>query len=630
MTKIFRDSRRLLSRFALAIFIIIVMCGSTVVANAQTTVTDEQSFINAINSTETEIIVENDITLTREYQITRNLTIKSTENATLNWSGAANRTMFTVNNNANFTLEDITLDGKGLYATLVEVKGSTFTMNDGAVLKNVLSNGSNRAVTIGNVSDPSLVGTFNMNGGLITGVSLDAVVICYYGTINMGGSATISENSAYGVGIITSTLNMTGNAAISNNTATRAGMGVLAGYDSVINMGLQAGDAPRISGNTSTTNYGGGAYLVDSELNMDFGASIAGNTAETMGGGVALNRSTLIMNGNAKVSNNTTRQGVGGGILANNSTVDLSDNAAVFGNSVMADDGNGGGIYLQNAPSLLTISDKVKVYDNNAAFGAGIFLHVETELQMSGGAVSTNIATLDGSGIYSRGKATISGGVVDDNRTVSGNGGGIYLTSEGSATISGSSITNNSAPNGYGGGVYSEITQDYSTLSTDSGTRFYGNRASTAYTPPENALELYPHIQFASVSIGDHPLNNYDINVTDAEVLMFNVTYASNGGTGHFVGPYTIPSHTVMILSPEEAGITRAFHTFIVWNTAPDGSGQSYAPGDTMVLNNNVTLYAQWNVELAWFWGILLALILGLVIIMTCFCFRGRRCQGVS
>ncbi len=623
MLKTSGGSRSALGRFALAICICILMCGASV-AKAETVVTDEQGFINAINSTETVIVVANDITLTREYQITRDLTIKSSSGATLTWGGTPYTKTFTVENNVHFTLEDIALDGNGIYVILVKVYGATFSMNDGTVLKNVLGSSAGKAVLIGDGLAPEVGGTFNMNGGLITGVSIDSPVLCYYGTINMSGNASISENEAPAISMIGAALNMTGNAAISNNTTSRTGAGVLAGAKSVINMGLYEGDTPHISGNTSTSNYGGGLHLDQSSLNVGASAWISNNTAETMGGGVLLNRSTLTMHGNARVSGNTSRQGVGGGIFATRSTVHLTDNAAVFGNAVMADDGRGGGIYLQSTPSLLTIADAAAVYDNKAAYGAGIFLHVETEMQMSGGAVRDNVANLDGGGVYICGKATISGGVADGNRTVNGNGGGVYLTGEGIAAISAAAVTNNLAPNGNGGGIYSEISPDFTNLSTDNGTWFYGNRASVAYTPPEDALALYPHIRFASTSIADHPLNHYDINFTDSEVLLFDVTCENNGGEGHYVGSPTAPSHTVRIRSAEEVGITRNGFVFSGWNTEPDGSGQSYRPGDTMVLNHNLTLYAQWNAGLAWLWVLLLALILGFVLLMT-YCYANRR-----
>ncbi len=619
-----------ISKIIFGIFILVIICCSiagSLTAKAETIVTDEQSFNNAMNSTETVIVVANDITLTREYQITRDLTIKSTAGVTITWGGAAYKKIFTVSANAHFAFENIILDGNGMAVILVKVYGATFTMNEEAVLKNVLGSSAGKAVLIGDASEPDTGGTFNMNGGLITGVSVDSPVLSYYGTINMSGNSLISDNNAHAIGMITSTLNMTGNSAITNNITPRTGAGVLAGYGSIINMGLHEGDTPSISGNTSTSNYGGGLYLVESELNMGFGASISGNTAETMGGGVALNKTILNMSGIAKVNGNITHQGVGGGIIvANGSIVNLSDNAAVFGNSVMAEDGRGGGIFLKDASSLLTISENAKVYDNKSAFGAGVFLQDETEMQMSGGAINTNVADLDGGGVYSHGNITISNGAVDGNRTVSGNGGGIYVASEGNAVISGSAITNNNALNGYGGGIYSEISEDYSNLSTDIRAWFYGNRASVAYTPPENALELYPNIRFASPSIGEHTLNNYDINFTATEILMFNVTYDSNGGKGHYSGPDITPSHTVMILSPEETGITRPNHTFKGWNTAPDGRGQSYEPNETLVINNNVTLYAQWTFDFAWLlWLIALVMVLT-IIMMFWFCSVKHRC----
>ena len=35
--------------------------------------------------------------------------------------------------------------------------------------------------------------------------------------------------------------------------------------------------------------------------------------------------------------------------------------------------------------------------------------------------------------------------------------------------------------------------------------------------------------------------------------------------------------------------------TFMGWNTKPDGTGTSYAPGSTFALSDNITLYAQWS-----------------------------------
>ncbi len=628
-----RKKNRLIKR-AFVIFLLsagMFCCmGGIPAASAEIIVTDEQGLIDAINSSETMIVVANDITVTKPRQITRELTIKSSAGATLLWGGPARGTLFTVvGSNAHLTLEDITLDGNGAYVSLVTVSGATFTMQDGAVLKNLLSDGRNRAVTVGKHGDPDVGGTFHMKGGLITGVSLDAVVLVASGTVYMSGSASVSDNDGYGFALLGSTLNMEDKATISHNTAVRTGVGVLAGEGSVINMGLKEGDAPSISHNTSTIYYGGGIYLVDGELNMAFDASISHNTAETMVGGVGLNRSILTMQGNAKISGNTTRLGAGGGIYASRSEVHLSDAASVFGNSVTADDGKGGGIYLQNDLSLVTMSGTSAVYGNNAAYGGGLYLNVETKLEMSGGRISANVAGTEGGGVLSHGAVTLSGGVVDGNRTVLGHGGGFYLAEAGNAVISAASvITNNSAPNGHGGGIFTESAGEYGNLSTDRGTRFSGNRASIAYTPPENALEKYPNLLFASPSIGDHPLNNYDINFSGTQVLTFHVEYVSNGGTGHYVQGGITPSYTEMLLPLEATGISRAGYRFAGWNSEPDGSGHSYAPGDTVTVYQPWTLYAQWTPPFPLFWCIFLSVLIFifLVILMVLCCGEPRYC----
>lgn len=45
-----------------------------------------------------------------------------------------------------------------------------------------------------------------------------------------------------------------------------------------------------------------------------------------------------------------------------------------------------------------------------------------------------------------------------------------------------------------------------------------------------------------------------------------------------------------------ESGFSREGYAFIGWNTAADGSGEAYQPGDEFTLPpNGATLYAQWE-----------------------------------
>jgi len=78
----------------------------------------------------------------------------------------------------------------------------------------------------------------------------------------------------------------------------------------------------------------------------------------------------------------------------------------------------------------------------------------------------------------------------------------------------------------------------------------------------------------------------------------FSVSYAGNGSDGGSVpvdasSPYDYTT-TVTVLG-NTGSLTRTGHTFAGWNTASDGSGTGYAGGDTFIIAEDTTLYAQWT-----------------------------------
>ncbi|MBV9492601.1 MAG: IPTL-CTERM sorting domain-containing protein [Acidobacteria bacterium] len=82
------------------------------------------------------------------------------------------------------------------------------------------------------------------------------------------------------------------------------------------------------------------------------------------------------------------------------------------------------------------------------------------------------------------------------------------------------------------------------------------------------------------------------------EFTKYAVTYNGNGNTGG--APPTDnphgPGETVTVLGP--GSLTRTGYTFAGWNTANDGSGTTYAPGNTFTMPaNDVTLYALWTIN---------------------------------
>ncbi|MCL2152172.1 MAG: S-layer homology domain-containing protein [Oscillospiraceae bacterium] len=84
----------------------------------------------------------------------------------------------------------------------------------------------------------------------------------------------------------------------------------------------------------------------------------------------------------------------------------------------------------------------------------------------------------------------------------------------------------------------------------------------------------------------------YDITVV-REPVRFKVTYNANGGTGAdkevvvFEGDdYVVEDNT---FTPPTG------YRFGGWNTAPNGTGTAYAPGNEIIISGDVILYAQWT-----------------------------------
>lgn len=79
-----------------------------------------------------------------------------------------------------------------------------------------------------------------------------------------------------------------------------------------------------------------------------------------------------------------------------------------------------------------------------------------------------------------------------------------------------------------------------------------------------------------------------------AIVVECTVTYDANGGEGETIdmfSPY-IQNGIAFVVDNE---FTRDGYTFKEWNTKADGTGTSYAEGDTFDITENVVLYAIWE-----------------------------------
>ena len=126
------------------------------------------------------------------------------------------------------------------------------------------------------------------------------------------------------------------------------------------------------------------------------------------------------------------------------------------------------------------------------------------------------------------------------------------------------------------------------------------NANSSAVTIPITAAMLHnadgSYTETATASAGD--VINYVNGVWGGEEpTELTVTFEANGSAEYPVEG-TMPSQTVTAKKDTALNansFTREGYNFLNWNTAADGTGDSYADGATVNLTENTTLYAQWE-----------------------------------
>lgn len=258
-------------------------------------------------------------------------------------------------------------------------------------------------------------------------------------------------------------------AILENNKAAQFGSGILA----INGVEITMEDGAVIRNNTNR-NYelGGGILLGNGSIFAMNGGEISGNTANG-GGGVAIIGSTMVMNG-GKISNNSTYKTTGQGSYG--AGVYVADYANASGGDILFKPkpasfemnggkitGNkaldyGGGILTfpqQGEKITININKNGEISENQVTKGSdgaiAAFFGV-TELNVNGGTLTKNSAKNYGGGVflYQATNATISKGMISENKAYKG--GGVCLYYNSAAKQTGGSIENNVAVEG--GGVY--------------------------------------------------------------------------------------------------------------------------------------------------------------------------------
>lgn len=126
------------------------------------------------------------------------------------------------------------------------------------------------------------------------------------------------------------------------------------------------------------------------------------------------------------------------------------------------------------------------------------------------------------------------------------------------------------------------------------------NAGNSAVTIPITAAKLHnadgTYTETATANAGD--VINYVNGVWGGEEpAELTVTFEANGNAEYPVEgtmtPQTVNAKTDTALNANS--FTREGYNFLNWNTAADGTGDSYADGATVNLTENTTLYAQWE-----------------------------------
>lgn len=137
-------------------------------------------------------------------------------------------------------------------------------------------------------------------------------------------------------------------------------------------------------------------------------------------------------------------------------------------------------------------------------------------------------------------------------------------------------------------------------LGTATETYQYNANGNNAVTIPITAAKLHnadgSYTETKDAKAGD--VINYVNGVWGGkEPVQLTVTFEANGSTEYPVEgtmePQTVLEKTDTALNANS--FTRKGYNFLNWNTAADGTGDSYADKATVKLTENTTLYAQWE-----------------------------------
>lgn len=315
---------------------------------------------------------------------------------------------------------------------------------------------------------------------------------------------------------------------------------------------------------------------------------------------------------------------------------------------------DGGAVYLEDGTVNIQGGTITKCSADN---GGAIYIKGSTSssFNMTGGSIIKNSSSADGGAIYMEiGDVKLMGGSINDNLTVAGNGGGVYInggnldipvesTIEMRQNSAQEELQNNAIVGGYGGAIYLSssiydikaniaggtifgntsdnkgggicVDMKESTLSAKVTIGIVGGSSDKPMITKNSTLMqgggLYARGQNANItmnsgSITDNQVSQYvtneDITNEMGSVTLIggNVTHnvitfhANNRITPEQTATQNIVTSTNSILQCP-TNFSRTGYRLIGWNTQENGNGANYSNGQVMNISKDMHLYARWE-----------------------------------
>lgn len=443
-------------------------------------------------------------------------------------------------------------------------------------------------------------GTINISSGTVTanGKSMAAGIGGGWygsgGTITISGGTVTAESADSGVGIGGGAGGSGGSITISDGEITATG--------GEYGAGIGGGNGLYGAGDGGTISIAGGTVMA---IGGEYGAGIGGGWYNS-GGAITISGGTVMATGGtagAGIGGGNGYNGVGDGgtinIIGGVVTATAGQAAAGIGGG---SDGDGGTINISGGT----------VTANGGASGAGIGGGSNNSggtIAISGGTVTATGGD-DGAGIGGGdgsygGNITISAGEVTAKGGHFGAGigggwqggmgfvsisGGIVFAEAGATSTQQVSIDQTNNGLDIGKGYESKVIVGTLTISGSAAVFLRNDRCTTPVTTTHTHLDITTLDEGTVYGI---PVQSGWTPEFGAYLPINTLSFDANGGTG------TVPDikglYRDSTTIPEVASLTRIGYRFIGWNTAPDGSGTTYAAGSTFTFSLNTTLYAKWT-----------------------------------